>query len=405
MHPLPPGGQSPSLKQIMSNHRKLRMGMVGGGRGAFIGGVHRMAAALDGQIELVAGAFSSNPEKSKQSGEDFFLDPARVYGDYQEMARAEAALPLGERIDFVTIVTRNDLHFEVARTFLEVGIHVICEKPMTRTLDEARSLVELVRKSGLVFALTHNYTGYPMVKEARAMVANGDLGRILKIVVEYPQGYGISAMDDEHRSPIANWRMDPDVSGISNCMGDIGSHAENLARYISGLEIEELAADLNTFIPGRALDDDGSMLLRYQDGARGILHASQISTGDENNLNIRVYGTKASFEWHQEHPNELTVKFADQPRQIRRRGNDYIGKQASKYTRLPFGHPEAFIEAFANIYLAAAEAIRDHLEGRTPPPEGYDFPTVADGVAGMGFIEAAVRSSEENAAWTRPELD
>lgn len=381
-------------------NRKLRMGMVGGGRGAFIGAVHRMAANLDGKIELVAGCFSSNPEKSKLSGEDFFLDPSRVYSSYAEMAKAEGALPVGERIDFVTIVARNDLHFPVAKAFLEAGIHIVCEKPMAFSLAEAKELKALVERSGLVFALTHNYTGYPMVKEARAMVKAGKLGRILKVVAEYPQGYAITALKEQADGAISNWRMDPGVAGVSNCIGDIGSHAENLARYITGLELEEIAADLNTFIPGRPLDDDGSMLVRYEGGARGVLFASQISTGDENNLNIRVYGTEASIEWHQEHPNELVVKFAEAPREIWRRGNSYNGPAAAKNTRLPFGHPEAFIEAFANVYLAAAEAISDHLAGTYPRTEGYDFPTVDDGVEGMAFIEAAVASSKRNAAWT-----
>ena len=375
------------------------MGMVGGGRGAFIGAVHRMAANLDGKIELIAGCFSSNPEKSKLSGEDLFLDPSRVYSSYAEMAKCEAALPPGERIDFVSIVTRNDLHFPVAKAFIEAGIHIICEKPLAFSLQEAKELKKLVDQSGLVFALTHNYTGYPMVKEARAMVKAGKLGRILKVVAEYPQGYGSAALNDQGDGGIASWRSDPTVAGVSNCIGDIGSHAENLARYVTGLELEEIAADLNSFTPGRQLDDDGSMLVRYQGGARGVLFASQISTGDENNLNIRVYGTDASIEWHQEHPNELVVKFLDAPRQVWRRGNSYNGPEASKFTRLPFGHPEAFIEAFANVYLAAAEAISDAISGTYPRAEGYDFPTVDDGVEGMAFIEAAVASSKANGAW------
>ena len=383
--------------------RKLRMGMVGGGRGAFIGSVHRMAANLDGKIELVAGCFSSDPEKSRLSGEDFFLSPERVYGNYEEMADNESAMPPGERIDFVSIVARNDLHYKVAKKFLESGIHVICEKPLAFSKEEGEQLKAIVENSGLVFALTHNYTGYPMVKEAKAMVKEGKLGKILKIVAEYPQGYAISAYDEAASAggAISNWRMDPSISGVSNCIGDIGSHAENLVRYITGLELEEIAADLNTFIPGRQLDDDGSMLCRYEGGARGVLYASQISTGDENNLNIRVYGTEASIEWHQEHPNELTVKSADKPREIWRRGNSYNGKAAAKYTRLPFGHPEAFIEAFANVYLAAAEAITDAIEGNFKGDAAYDFPTVDDGVAGMAFIEAAVKSSKANAAWTK----
>ncbi|MDG1513560.1 MAG: Gfo/Idh/MocA family oxidoreductase [Mariniblastus sp.] len=385
----------------MSLNRKLRMGMVGGGRGAFIGSVHRMAAALDGKIQLVAGAFSSDPEKSRLSGEDFMLAPSRVYSSYQEMAEKESALPEDERIDFVSIVARNDLHYDVSKTFIEAGFNVICEKPLAFSHEQGVQLANVVEASGKVFALTHNYTGYPMVKEAKAMVADGKLGRILKIVAEYPQGYAITALKDEDDGAISNWRMDPGVSGVSNCMGDIGSHAENLARYITGLEIDELAAELTTFIPGRPLDDDGNLLIRYKGGAKGVLYASQISTGDENNLNIRVYGTEASLEWHQEHPNELVVKFAEQPRQIHRRGNVYNGEVCGKYTRLPFGHPEAFIEAFANVYLGAAEAIADEVNGTYSGSEGYDFPTVADGVEGMAFIEAAVNSSKNNAAWTK----
>ncbi len=383
----------------MSLNRKLRMGMVGGGRGAFIGSVHRMAATMDGKIELVAGAFSSDAEKSRLSGQDLFLEPGRVYDSYRQMAATEAKLPDDQSIDFVSIVTRNDTHFDVAKSFLEAGIHVICEKPLAFTVDQAKELSAIVESSGLLFGLTHNYTGYPMVKEARAMVAEGALGRVLKIVVEYPQGYAITAIDEQADGAISNWRMDPSVSGASNCIGDIGSHADNLARYITGLEIDELAADLSTFIPGRPLDDDGNMLVRYRGGAKGILYASQISTGDENNLNIRVYGTKASLEWYQEHPNELVVKFAEQPRQIHRRGNVYNGEACKKFTRLPFGHPEAFIEAFANVYLSFAEAVSDRICGKS---EGnYDFPTVRDGVMGMAFIDAAVRSSNDNSAWTK----
>ncbi len=379
------------------------MGMVGGGRGAFIGAVHRMAANLDGKIELVAGCFSSDAEKSRLSGEDLFLDASRVYATYEEMADSEAAKELGERIDFVSIVTRNDLHFKVAKKFLENGIHVVCEKPLALSKAEGEELQAVVEKSGLVFALTHNYTGYPMVKEARQLARNGDLGRILKIVAEYPQGYGIAAYEEASKGEgeISNWRMDPSISGISNCIGDIGTHAENLAAYITGLRLEEVSADLNTFIPGRTLDDDGSMLCRYEGGARGVLFASQISTGEENGLNIRVYGTKASIEWHQEHPNELLVKYAEKPREIWRRGNSYNGEDAKKYTRLPFGHPEAFIEAFANVYLAASEAMQDALDGKFESNANYDYPTVQDGVEGMAFIEAAVKSSEENGAWTK----
>ncbi len=385
----------------MKLNRKLRMGMVGGGRGAFIGAVHRMAANLDGKIELVAGCFSSDPKKSKLSGQDFHLDPARVYASYAEMAAAEAALPADQRIDFVSIVTRNNTHFAVAKTFLEAGIHVVCDKPLCFTVKEGRELKKIIEKTGCVFALTHNYTGYPMVKEARDWVASGKLGKILKIVVEYPQGYAITALEEKGDGAISNWRMDPSTAGVSNCMGDIGTHAHNLARYITGLEVDEICAELSTFIPGRPLDDDGNCLVRFAGGAKGILFASQISNGDENNLNIRVYGTKGGLEWHQEDPNELVFKRADAPPQVYRRGNSYLGAAAQGATRTPFAHPEGFIEAFANVYLAAATAIADAVSGRKPPKKGYDFPTVDDGIAGMLFIETVVKSSAKGAKWTK----
>ncbi|MEM7313404.1 MAG: Gfo/Idh/MocA family oxidoreductase [Planctomycetota bacterium] len=382
-------------------NRKLRMGMVGGGRGAFIGAVHRMAANLDGKIELVAGAFSSDPEKSRLSGEDFFLDPSRVYGSYEEMADKEAALPEDQRIDFVSIVVRNNMHFPVAKKFLEAGIHVVCDKPMTFTLEEAYELRDIINESGLVFALTHNYTGYPMVKEAKRMVKDGELGRILKIVAEYPQGYAVGDVEGDGQGKIANWRADPSVAGASNCMGDIGTHAHNLVRYITGLEIDEMCSELTAFIPGMPLDDDGNNLIRFNNGAKGIIYASQISNGDENNLNIRVYGTKASLEWHQEYPNDLIVKYANAPRKVYRRGNDYLGDAAQSNTRTPFAHPEGFIEAFANVYLAAAQAISDKIEGKAPPAEGYDFPNADDGVAGMAFVKTAVESSNSDQKWIK----
>lgn len=377
------------------------MGMVGGGRGAFIGAVHRMAARLDGEIDLVAGCFSSDPKKSQLSGADLHLDPQRVYATYEEMAAAEAALPDDQRIDFVSIVTRNNTHFAVARTFLQAAFNVICDKPLAYTLAEARKLRDLVRKSGKVFALTHNYTGYPMVKEAREWVRSGKLGQILKVVVEYPQGYAITALEQKGDGAISNWRMDPNVAGVSNCMGDIGTHAENLARYITGLSLDEICAELSTFIPGRPLDDDGNCLLRFKGGAKGILFASQISNGDENNLNIRVWGTKGSLEWLQEHPNELVFKAVDQPRQVFRRGNNYLSPIAQQNSRTPFGHQEAFIEAFANVYRAAATAIADQVAGRKPPKGGYDFPTIDDGVEGMAFIETVVKSAQRGAKWVK----
>ena len=384
-------------------NRKLRMGMVGGGRGAFIGAVHRMAANLDGKIELVAGAFSSDPEKSRLSGEDFFLEPDRVYGSYQEMAEKEAARE--DKVDFVSIVVQNHLHFDVAKTFLEAGFHVICDKPMTRTLDEARALRDIVNETGKVFCLTHNYTGYPMVKEARRMVNDGELGRILKIVAEYPQGYAVGDVEGDGQGQISNWRSDPAIAGSSNCMGDIGTHAHNLVRYITDLEIEEMCSELTAFIPGRELDDDGNNLIRFEGGAKGIIYASQISNGDENALNIRVYGTKASLEWHQEDPNDLIVKYANAPRKIYRRGNDYLSEAANSNSRTPFAHPEGFIEAFANIYLAAHQAISDQIDGNPAPEKGYDFPDATDGIAGLAFIDTAVKSSASDQKWLKfPDL-
>jgi predicted dehydrogenase len=379
--------------------QKLKMGMVGGGRDAFIGAVHRMAARLDGRIELVAGAFSSDAAKSRASGEDLGLDPSRVYPDYETMAVAEAKLPESERIDFVSIVTPNHVHFPPAKTFLEADFHVVCDKPMTYDLAEAKALRDLVKSTGKVFALTHNYTGYPMVKEARELVRNGDLGKILKVVTEYPQGWLIQPIDAEGQKQAA-WRTDPSRTGASSCIGDIGTHAENLSRYITGLEIEELCADFTTFVPGRRLEDDGNLLLRYHGGARGVLYASQVSVGEENNLSVRVYGTKASLEWHQEHPNELTVKYPDAPRKIYRRGNGYVSDIAKRFTRIPFGHPEAFIEAFANVYLEAARAIEAVKEGKSIPPD-VDYPTVEDGVLGMAFIATAVASAKNGSTWTK----
>ena len=378
--------------------RKLRYGMVGGGQNAFIGSVHRLAANLDGQIELVAGAFSSDAKNSAATGEQLFLNPARVYASYQEMAQRESELPADERIDFVSIVTPNFLHAPVATTFLKHGFHVVCDKPMTLTLKEAKALRATVRQSGKVFALTHNYTGYPMVKEARELVRNGKLGKILKVVAEYPQGWLLDKIEDTGQKQAA-WRSDPKKAGATCCLGDIGTHAENLGRYITGLEIESLCAEFTTFIPGRKLEDDANLLLRYKGGAKGVLHCSQISCGEENNLNLRVYGTLGSLAWQQEHPNELKFIAKGEPAKILRRGNNYVSDAAKKFTRLPFGHPEAFIEAFANIYLEAVAAIRASSAGQ--PVNQNDFPTVDDGVIGMAFLETAVKSAASNAKWTK----
>ena len=315
------------------------------------------------------------------------------------MAEVEANRPVDERIDFVTIVTPNHLHFPVAKTFLEAGFNVVCEKPMTLDLDEATRLKELVKSSGKVFLLTHNYTGYPMVKEAREIVRRGNLGEILKIVAEYRQDWLIHPIDaDGHKQ--AAWRTDPERTGASACVADIGTHAENLSRYISGLRIEELCADLTTFVPGRRLEDDSNFLVRYRGGARGVLYASQISAGEENNLSVRVYGTKASLEWHQENPNELLMKYPDAPRRLLRRGNPYLSGVAKRFTRLPPGHPEGFIEAFANLYLEAARAISAERRGEAPPGD-LDCPSVEDGWEGMAFIETAVRSAREGGKYTK----
>ena len=383
----------------MSLSRKLRYGMIGGGRGAFIGAVHRIAIQMDGQAELVAGAFSSDPARSAASGEDFFLDPSRVYGSYQEMAGAEAKKPMGQRLDFVVIVTPNHQHFPPAKLFLEKGFNVVCDKPVTFDLKEAIALRKIVAKSKKVFALTHNYTGNVMVKQARALVREGRLGAIRKVVVEYPQGWLSTALEKTDQKQAA-WRTDPKRSGAAGAMGDIGTHAENLARYISGLEIDSLCADLTTFVKGRQLDDDGNVLVRFKGGAKGVLHASQISVGEENNLNIRVYGEKAGLEWRQEHPNQLVVKYPDKPAEIWGRGQDYLAPAAARFVRTPPGHPEGYLEAFGNIYQDVFRAIRAEVSGKAQPKD-LDFPTIADGVEGMAFIETVVKSARLGAKWVK----
>ncbi len=382
--------------------RKIRMGMVGGGRGAFIGAVHRIAAQLDGQIELVCGAFSADPAKSRASGADLFLPGDRVYGSYAEMFKREKELPAGERMDCVSIVTPNHLHYPVAKLALEHGFHVICDKPLAFNLKEARALAALVRKTGLIFALTHNYTGYPMVREARERVRSGQLGKIRKVVAEYPQGWLASLLEATGQKQ-ADWRTDPARAGASCCIGDIGTHAENLAEYITGLHIESVCAELTTFVTGRKLDDDGSVLLRFTGGARGILSASQISIDEENALAIRVYGEKGGLEWHQEDPNTLILKWPDRPRQILRTGGGYgfLSAPALKATRLPAGHPEGYLEAFANLYRSFAAAVALAQAGKKVPAAALDFPTVEDGVRGMAFIETVVKSSKSNQKWTK----
>ena len=374
--------------------------MVGGGRGAFIGAVHRIAAALDQQIELVCGAFSSSAEKSKASGEDLFLPSERCYGSFEEMIKTEAQLPADKRMDFVAIVTPNHMHFPPAKLALEHGFHVLSDKPATFNLAEAKELAQLVKSTGKLYGLTHNYTGYPLVKQAREMVLNGTLGKIRKVVAEYPQGWLATKLEDSGQKQ-AGWRTDPTKSGAAGCVGDIGTHAENLAEYITGLKISELAADLTAFVEGRLLDDDANILLRFEGGAKGVLHCSQISVGEENNLNIRVYGENGGMEWHQKEPNTLLVKWLDKPMEVYRTANGYLGKAALAAGRTPPSHPEGYLEAFANIYKNFANHIRAVTDGTEADALTLDYPKIEDGVRGMAFIDAVVQSSKDNAAWTK----
>lgn len=383
--------------------RKLRMGMVGGGPGAFIGEVHRRAARLDGRIEIVAGAFDIKPERSLQMGRELCLDQARVYSDYKEMIAKEKALPKDRRVDFVSVTTPNNWHFPISKDLLEAGFNVMCEKPMTMSVAEALELEKVVKKSGLTFGLMHNYTGYPLVKLARDMVRQGTLGKIRKVVVCYPQGWLARPIERSGQMQ-ASWRTDPKQSGAAGSIGDIGTHCENLAEYMTGLKITELCADLTAFIEGRPLDDDGNVLLRFDNGARGVLHCSQISIGEENGLSIWVYGVDAGVEWHQEHPNQLLFKPLDGPVQIWSRGNAYVAAKspaAARGTRLPSGHPEAFFEAFANNYSNFAETILLKEEGKAPDAIVSDFPTVGEGIRGMAFIEACVESSKSKEKWIK----
>lgn len=376
--------------------RKLKMGMVGGGKDAFIGAIHRLAANMDGQVELVCGALSINPDIAKDSGESLFLPANRIYLIYDEMIKKEAALPEGERMDFVTIVTPNFAHFAPAMMALDNGFNVVIEKPMTFTLDEAKQLQKKVEDTGLLLCLTHTYSGYPMVKQAKAMVNDGVLGKIRKIYVEYPQGW-LSKLSEREGNAQAAWRTDPKKSGKSGCMGDIGTHAAHLAEYITGLKITKLCADLNVVVEGRALDDDGAILLKFDNGASGVLIATQVAAGEENNLKIRVYGEKGGLEWMQQEPNTLLVKWLDQPTQILRAGGNY-GDRLSNFAvhncRTPGGHPEGYLEAFANIYRNFALSLSAKLDGKKPSAEELDFPKVEDGVRGMAFIDNVVRSAQ-----------
>ncbi len=378
---------------------KLRYAMVGGGQGAFIGGVHRRAMALDGQMELVAGALSSSPEKAFASGRDLGLSDGRNHGRWQDLLEDELRRSASERIDFVSIVTPNHMHYPVAKAFVDAGINVVCDKPLVHTSEQAQDLIAAANKSGSIFAVTYNYTGYPLVRHARHMVSSGELGEIRKVIVEYNQGWLATLLEGSGNKQ-AEWRTDPARSGLAGCIGDIGSHAENLAATITGLEIESLCADLTTFVPGRKLDDDGNLLLQYSNGARGILISSQIEIGCENDLRIRIFGTQGSLTWSQEEPNTMLHAAIDAPPRILTRSCPWLCDAAVKATRLPAGHPEAFFEAFANIYAGAAEAMRERAEKRAPAPLEADFPTLAEGARGVRFIEKAVESARSALKWT-----
>jgi len=376
---------------------RIRLGMVGGGRGAFIGAVHRIASRIDDQYELVAGALSADPEKAKASAGDLGIAPDRSYGSFAEMAKAEAARPDG--IEAVAIVTPNNMHAPAAKAFLEAGIHVICDKPLTTTVAEAEELVQLVKKSGKVFAVTHNYTGYPMIRQARAMVAAGELGEIRLVQAEYPQDW-LTERAETAGSKQAEWRTDPKRSGAGGCIGDIGTHAYNLACFVSGLELDELLAQLTTFVPGRQLDDDVQIMLRWKGGAKGLLWASQVAVGNENGLKLRVYGTKGGLEWTQADPNYLWFTKFGEPKQLLTRGGNGAWPEAARVTRVPGGHPEGYLEGFANIYTEAARAILAARNGTALDP-AVIFPTVEDGLKGMQFIDAAVKSSAAGNVWTK----
>ncbi len=377
---------------------KIRMGMVGGGEGAFIGAVHRIAARLDGQIELVCGAFSRDAEKSRSSGAALDLPPGRVYGDYREMIEAEARLPANQRMQFVAIVTPNNSHFPIAEAALKAGFHVLSDKPATFSLDEALRLRDLVAAAGLLYGLTHTYTGYPLVKEARLRIAAGQLGDIRKVVVEYPQGW-LSGSDEDVDNKQAAWRLDPAQAGISCCMADIGVHAANLAEYVTGLKIRSVCADLTAVVPGRKLDDDGAMLLRFDNGAKGVLMASQICQGEENAIRLRVYGDKGGLEWQQQEPNTLWLKWGDRPTEMLRTGAPYLSELAAANTRTPGGHPEGYLEAFANIYAAFAGQVRAREAGVEPDARAADCPGIEEAVRGMAFIELAVAAGTSEQKW------
>lgn len=379
--------------------RKLRYAMVGGGQGAFIGAVHRKAMALDGQMELVAGALSSEPERARASGRDLGLREDRNHDRWEDLLADELRRSADERIDFVSIVTPNHMHFRVARAFAEAGIHVVCDKPLVHSSEQAAELMRIVRRSGCVFGVTYNYTGYPMVREARDLVVRGVIGVVRKVIVEYNQGWLATHMEASGQKQ-ADWRTDPARSGLAGAIGDIGSHAENLVATVTGLALESICADLTIFVPGRRLDDDGNVLLRFRNGARGVLIASQIEVGCENDLRLRVFGTTGTLAWHQEDPNRLLHAPIDGPLRVLTRGSPWLGEAARRATRLPTGHPEAFIEAFANIYLGVAAHIRAVQAGNTPDPLEADYPRLEDGARGVRFIEKVVQSAASTTKWT-----
>ena len=378
---------------------KLRLGMIGGGQGAFIGAIHRIAANLDGLYILTAGAFSSDAEKSRAAGVLLDLPASRVYGSYQELIAQEKQRPAIERVQVIAIVTPNHLHFAPAKLALENGFHVILDKPMTFTLAEAKELRQVAKASGRRLCLTHTYTGYPMVKEARQLIAANTFGPIRKAYVEYPQGW-LSSFEEGGDNKQAAWRTDPARSGVAGAMGDIGTHAFNLLEYVTGLKVEKLCADINTVVPGRRLDDDGAVLLKLANGASGVLVATQVAAGEENNFRIRAYGDKGGLEWQQADANTLQVKWLDKPTEIWRAGTGYVGPFAQHNARTPAGHPEGYLEAFANIYRNFALTLQAEMAGQTPTPEALDFPGLAEGIRGMAFIENVIASGQSDTKWT-----
>lgn len=387
-----------SGRQIESGSGPIRLGMVGGGQGAFIGGVHRIAARMDGEFVLVAGALSSEPARARASAAEIGLDPDRSYGSFAEMAKAEARRPDG--IEAVAIVTPNHMHWPAAKAFLEVGIHVICDKPLTSNLADAKKLKALVERTGRLFVLTHNYTGYPMVRQAREMAQSGKLGEIRVVQAEYPQDWLTTKLEDTG-SKQASWRVDPKKSGAGGATGDIGTHAYNLARFVSGLELDSLAADLDAFVPGRQLDDNAHVMLRFKGGAKGMIWASQVAPGNENGLKLRVFGTKGGLEWVQADPNYLWFTPFGEPKRLLTRAGAGAGPAAARVSRVPSGHPEGYLEGFANIYAEAARAIRAARKKNGKPAKDVVYPTVSDGVEGVAFVEACVRSSKKNAGWVK----